>query len=429
MRLVKLPNIFAGSNRTLVAANTISQFVGKVISAAATFCITIFIARSFGVNGFGDFTKITSYVALFYLLADFGLNAIYLQKTQKESSENWWAALVWLRLLGSILLVFIAISLLAFIPQGQGTGQGYTTIVRLGIILFAPAILFQAIITTTNAVFQKQLRYDLSAIAGTVGSIVSVIFVWFVTITISQNLGSVFSALALLVGTSVTSVVALIFIRHREREISLSVNFNTLKTLFVLALPLGLTLLFNQVYFRVDSFILALTRATSEVGIYGLAYKVFEVTLVAPTFFMNAVYPLLLKHANETDQGREQTKQMLKKSFLILSVGSVVAVIFLWIGAPLLTLVRPEFTASVSALRILSLGFPFFFISALVMWALIAYKKQTVLVFIYGFSMILTTLLDILFIPSMGYVAAAWITVMSEALVLLLSGITLLRLL
>ncbi len=420
MRLVKLPNIFAGSNRTLVAANTISQFVGKVISAAATFCITIFIARSFGVNGFGDFTKITSYVALFYLLADFGLNAIYLQKTQKESSENWWAALVWLRLLGSILLVFIAISLLAFIPQGQGTGQGYTTIVRLGIILFAPAILFQAIITTTNAVFQKQLRYDLSAIAGTVGSIVSVIFVWFVTITISQNLGSVFSALALLVGTSVTSVVALIFIRHREQEISLLVNFNTLKTLFVLALPLGLTLLFNQVYFRVDSFILALTRATSEVGIYGLAYKVFEVTLVAPTFFMNAVYPVMLKNMSDT--------RIIKKSFFVLLPASFVAIIILWIGAPLLTLVRPEFAASIVVLRILSLGFPFFFLSALTMWALIAYKKQTLLVFIYGFTAIVTTTLDILFIPSMGYIAAAWITVFSEALILGISGFILLKL-
>ena len=187
------------------------------------------------------------------------------------------------------------------------------------------------------------------------------------------------------------------------------------------ALPLGITLLFNQVYFRIDSFVLALTRSTAEVGLYGLAYKVFELPLVIPTFFMNSVYPLLLV---------EQTpnfKKILRKSFFVLLIISFLSLVIFWFAAPLLIYIRPEFAESIPLLRILTLGLPFFFLSSLVMWALIALGKQLVLAGIYGSLMITTILLDILVIPKFGATGAAWITVGSEALVLIASGVALRR--
>ena len=43
----------------------------------------------------------------------------------------------------------------------------------MGIIFFTPSIVFQALTTTGNALFQKYLRYDLSTIAISHGSLVS----------------------------------------------------------------------------------------------------------------------------------------------------------------------------------------------------------------------------------------------------------------
>ena len=57
------------------------------------------------------------------------------------------------------------------------------------------------------------------------------------------------------------------------------------------------------------------------------------------------------------------------------------------------------------------------------MWILIAARKQHALVYIYGGSMVFNIALNMVFIPQYGYMAAAWITVASEALVLLVSGI------
>ena len=68
--------------------NTGSQVAGRAISALTTLGITILIARAFGTGGYGDFVKITTFVAFFYLLADFGFNAIFLQRSKVPASNS-----------------------------------------------------------------------------------------------------------------------------------------------------------------------------------------------------------------------------------------------------------------------------------------------------------------------------------------------------
>ncbi|MDO8451633.1 MAG: polysaccharide biosynthesis C-terminal domain-containing protein [bacterium] len=55
------------------------------------------------------------------------------------------------------------------------------------------------------------------------------------------------------------------------------------------------------------------------------------------------------------------------------------------------------------------------------MWILFAGGNQKILIPIYGFSMVVNILGNILLIPRYGYIAASWVTVASEGLVLLLS--------
>ncbi|OGG11746.1 hypothetical protein A2Z00_05260 [Candidatus Gottesmanbacteria bacterium RBG_13_45_10] len=417
---MEFPHFWKTSTRHEVAWNTLFQVIARAVSAAVTLVVTILIARNFGTNGYGDFVKVTTYIAFFYLLADFGFNAVYLQQNQTYSPishknhDEPWGVLLGLRLIVSSLLICAALALLAFIPQG--VTQGYTPLVRLGIILFAPSIIFQALITTTNAAFQKHLRYDLSTVAASLGAIVSLVLVWTTTAVKIHEAGVILAVLALLIGSLVTALVGLWFTKNIQKNFSLTFDTKKLTRLFLLSAPLGLTLLFNLVYFHVDSVILTLTRATSEVGIYGLAYKVFELPLVLPTFFMNALYPILLK------RGKKDFFRLLIRSFLFLTGMSLVVLGVLWICAPLLVMIKPEFVQSVPALRILLLGLPFFFASSLAMWALIAIKKQSLLAILYGGSMVLNIILDMVFIPRYGYISAAWITVVSEGIVVLISG-------
>lgn len=391
------------STRKIIAFNTASQLTGKIIGAGTTFLVSLMVARQFGADGYGDFVKVTTYIAFFFLIADFGLNAVYLQKP-----KDLWKSLLGLRIVGSLALMFLSLVILTFLPQG--TSQGYTPLVRFGIFLFAPTILFQAIITTSNAIFQRDLRYELATIAIAVGSVVTLAVLWFTREGI----------LSLLAGSVASAVASVVLIRTHE-PLGIIVSKKTFRLLLVPAVPLGLTLVFNLVYGHADSIILTLTRQTAEVGIYGLSYRVFEVALVLPTFFMNAVYPMLLKAP------RSSFKKILGSSLLFLLSASLFLTICLWAGAPILAKVRQDFASSVPALRVLSLGLPFFFVSAMTMWALVALRKQWLLFALYGAGMVLNVALNIFLIPTYGYMAAAWVTVVSEAIVLVASGVILLQ--
>ena len=409
-----------------------AQILGKMISAGATLIGSVLIARRFGVIAYGDFTKVITFVAPFYLIADFGMNAIYLQKqsleTGKKSDTNDdWSTLVTLRIAGSLILLFIAVGVLSFLPHGNN--QGYTSLVRLGIILFAPTIVFQSLLTTANALFQKHLRYDLSAIAISTGATIGILLLWIVTIVVSDALGVTASIGALGIGSFVAMMVAyMLSHRYATRIAFQSFSKHTL-SFFVDAIPLGLTLIFNLVYFRIDSFILTLTRSTLEVGVYGFAYKIFEFPLAIPTFFMNAVYPLVLQTIRKNNGKISLSPPpLVVKSGRFLFISSLVVVLLFWFFSPLVSWVRPEFQASVAPLRVLSLGLPFFFLTSITMWTLVAYKKQSSLLGIYGLSMLGNILANILFIPVYGYMAAAWITVCSELCVLGLSWVAMRKL-
>ncbi len=398
-----------------VAINTVSQLIGRGVSVAATFIVTFLVARQLGADGYGDFVKITTYVALFYLLADFGMNAVYLQQAQSRTS---WPALIGIRTIGGLVLVALAIVIVWLLPD---TGsQGYTSLVRLGILLYSPTIVFQAWITTGNAIFQKKLRYDFSAWAILAGSLTTVGLLW--VLLFQWAVPGITAALLALVAGSIMTAATTMYVALRSSPLPMiHISFGDMKRLLLPSIPLGVTLLFNLVYFRADSVILTLTRPTAEVGVYGLAYKVFEVALVFPTFFMNAVYPILLK------QERSKFKSIFMHSFLFLLITSLLSLIVIWFAAPAVTLIKSDFAPSVGALRVLSLGLPFFFLTSATMWALIAVKKQSSLVVIYGTAMIVNLVGNIVFVPAYGFMAAAWWTVISEGLVLVVSGSMLLR--
>lgn len=408
-----------GSLRRIVAGNTLSQLTGRVVSSIAVVIVSLLIAKRYGPEGYGDFVKIITYVGFFYLIADFGLNAVYLQRTigtGKEKSAGDWQLLLGLRLVVGVLLVCAAIGILFLLPSG--VGQGYTTLVRVGILMLIPVIIAQAVTTTTNAYYQKILRYDLSTIALNAGSL-SMLIVAVVLSMWSPVSGPYLGVMSVISGSVVTAIIALGLVRNRLGTIRPLFSKTDFFSYLRAGTPLGLALLFNLIYFHSDSVVLTLTRSTREVGIYGLAYKIFELPLVLPIFFMNAVYPLLLHHAGL----RGGQRKIFIRSFQLLLGSSCMAALGMWVVAPLVSLVRPDFAGAAEPLRILILGLPVFFVSALCMWFLIARKQQNILLAIHGIAMIGNIVSNIIFIPRYGMTAAAWITVASELFVLFISGL------
>ena len=392
-----------------IAGNTLIQLVGRLIGAGTTFIITLIVARTYGVTGYGEFTKIVTYVSVFYLIVDFGLNAVWLHVPKSN-----FLPLLITRLLWSFVLVFIALSLLPFLTIRTGTQEGFTPNVIIGIIVLIPTIITQGIFTSCNALFQQALRYDRSVIAASLGSITTLALMYLMS-RMSAPIH------VLLAGYTIGGVVMVIcagllggrYVRASSFRASEFISEG--KTLMLRSVPLGLTLILSLIQFKADIFLLTLYRTTEEVGIYGLATKFFEFPLAVPIFVMNAVYPLLVQQSAEKSHAK-----LVENLRMWLFISAVCIGLICIIAAPLLVLIDDAFKASVLPFRVLSGLLPIFYLSALYVWVLIARKQQWALVWVYTVGMVLNIGLNMVFIPRFGILAAAIVTGISEVVVLFL---------
>lgn len=384
--------------------NTLFQIIARFFSSGSSFIITIIVARHFDILGYGDFAKVTAFVTLFYLLADFGFNAIFLQK---EDSRLHFRDLFYSRILISIATIVLLNSLSYILPYNAVTNSGFSPEVRFGILIFSFNVITESILFTASAVFQRELTYELFMISSIVGGVVGVVFVTFFT-WFSYPLSYIY--LAFIISGVAESFTALVL--TEETIFPIRVDHVFMRRLARETFPLTLLLIFNLIYFRIDMILLSILKTTKDVAMYDLAYKVFDFLIALPLFLSNALYPQILQ-----DVKNLRTIPLAKRYVVLFVVSSFLVVVPIWIIAPYLSLIKKEFIEAAIPLRLLLLSLPIFFGTNILQWLLIAMRKQRFLAFVYFFSTVFNIALNVIFIPQYGYFASAIITGVSELIV------------
>jgi O-antigen/teichoic acid export membrane protein len=381
-----------------IASNTLAQLVAKFVGAGLTFLTTALIIRLAGTDIFGDLTKSLALIAIGFTIIDFGLNAVVVRSVgQGRTNAASFIELLLTRLFFSLLVVMV---LNLFVQLLSG---GYTQEIKRVFWLGSSAVIFQGIFTSCNAVFQSRENYWHSTWAVVVGASLSAVLTYSYTL----NSPTLFHfLLANTLGYLAMAIVALFFARA---HLTLThISSSRLLVLFKSALPLGLILLASVAASKIDTVILGIYRDSAEVGEYGFAYRIFDVILVLPAFIMNAVYPRLVK-----DVGHASLRLIKHLSVFMLVSGLILAVVSYYL-APLILLIRPSLTLSVSALRVLLYSLPLFFLTAPLMWNLISLRKERLLLWIYLGAALGNGILNLTFTPLYGVHAAALITGVTE---------------
>lgn len=392
---------------SLIFKNTTYQTLTRLITSGIGFLITIIIASGFGALGFGEFTKVTTFVGLFYLIADFGFNAIFLQKEKINFKD-----LFYLRLVIAFILVFIANVIAFILPFNKEMDLGFSEAVRVGILIFSLSIVNQSVLFSSSAIFQKKLKYEFLLIASFVGSFLTLVLIYF---AVSKFLPLNYIYLSFVIGGFATGIISIF---KAEKIFPISFNKVFAKELFLESLPIGLMLVFNLIYFRIDTLLLSFLRTTSEVGIYGFSYKFFDFLIAIPLFLSNAIYPALIKEKNN------QNFYRIVNLYVVFSLAiSFFVILIFWYLSPFIGLVKSDFLTSVLPFKILLLSLPVFFMTSILQWSLIAKKQQKYLMAVYIISAIINIILNLIFIPSFGYIASAIITGITEIIVFIFLSI------
>ena len=103
------------------------------------------------------------------------------------------------------------------------------------------------------------------------------------------------------------------------------------------ALPYGVALILNTIYFRIGSFSLSIFRGQTEWGAYGVPMRMLEAIGVIPLYFMNAVLPVLTRAIQRKDGSHEKIIQFAF-DFLVMGSMPIVAGTFV-LATPIIALI------------------------------------------------------------------------------------------
>lgn len=397
-----------------IGANTGAQIAARGVTTFSTFLVILLVTHNLSRADWGAFVTITSYVALFYVISDFGLNGIVTRElvSNKEKIPKYFFNLVALRIILSVITVFLALATLSF--------TGHSSLIKFGIIIALINVLSLSLFNSAVAIFQTKLRYDQAAVADISGSVVTLVLTY---LFIISGLNIIFVVIAFVFGGVVRAFISLTLSSFPSILFKFKPSLKLWRYLLITSLPIGLTLLFSQFSANIDKQIIYLANYDPKlnlnnevsVGIYGLAYRVFEFGIILPAFFVNSVYPLLIR--DKKKDINLVIKNFFKYGKVLLGLGFL-ATLVVFIFSPFIVSLFGEFSESSQTLRLLSISYPLFFITPLMMWTSITLGKEKMLPVIYGFAALFNLAANLYFVPKFGFNSAAIITVVTEVIIL-----------
>ena len=392
----------------VVAKNTLYQIISKVFTAGAALVGTVLITRFLGAKTFGEYSIVTAYVLSFFLLSDLGINAITVKEFSQDEKliKKNFSSILLLRILIGFLLALLCNLVLFLVPYQIHIKQA----IRVGSLL----IFFQSIYTTCNIVFQAKLNYKRVAVISFIASILSILILLPAIFTRSNLF---ILLIAIVAGYSLYPLFSLYYLRnyiHIKRE---SINRRYWFMVIALSFPLGISLILNSFMISADRLILSVMVDPISVGLYSLAYKIFEFVLVIPTFFMNAMYPLMVRYNGNSPKDFDKSVKASLKTLTFIAL-ILTAVALLTSKFLIIAIWGTEMQKAFVPFNILMAGSLFFFLSSPLSWVLVVRNKQKYLPAVYGIALIFNVVFNIIFIPRYNYLASAAIIVLTEFLVL-----------
>ena len=409
---MKLKNILYKNRFGKIIYNTFAQTFSRAIVLFISLFTTSFLTRKLGVEGWGNYVFLTSFILLLVSISDWGTQIIGVRELSKaKNSEKRKIIIASLfRLRFFLALGCFLIGLLAVLGLPLFEFLLVPSIVALLVVLLL------SFDTNFEIVFQSLLRMDLKGILDIGYSLLFLTFSIYSLISGWGLLGVVsswFASRLVIVFAGWYMASRLEFLRGKAKK-------SVVKKIFKESLPTGALLLMFTAYDRgVDTIFLKYYWGEAQVGYYGLSYKIYG-NLVIPAYFLaNSLFPILSKKDKDF-------LKLFKKGIILAGLGSLVLVIIGYFSAPLVVdlLGGEQFKPSSPLLRILVLSVPFAYLNHILGYSLIALGRQVSNLKIGALGLVWNMVLNILFIPRFAATAAGWITVSTEWLVFIASLIT-----
>ncbi len=428
-----------GTATERVARNSIAPILLNLFNRGIDFAFALVMLRVLGPEGSGIYTYVVVIFGWFDIISNFGLN-LYLIREAARDKTRAAALLANTTILRLGLVGVCAPLLLAFIALRQSaggdplSGEAVTALILLYIGLIPGTIN-----TGLAALFYAFERIEvpaavatLTTMAGAVARLIALLLgfgvVGLAGVSIGANLLTLvvlaWSARGLLKtphpptpsptqagreGDFIAATPPL----HLERG-EVRVSWATMRGMMRESWALMLNHLLATIFFQIDVIIIEIFHGERMVGQYGVAYKWLLALNIIPSFFTQALLPVMARQVRENRDAFARTYTFSIKLMLILALP--VAVVFTF-AAEFLTRVlggAAFLPDGAIATQMMIWSIPIGWMNSLTQYALIALDigRRITVAFVAAVTFNIVT--NWIFIPIYGYPAAAITTILSE---------------
>ncbi|MEH2354973.1 flippase [Nostoc sp.] len=285
LKIKNLSKFKSRSGLRAIVANTGWLFADRILRMGASLVVGVWVARYLGVKQYGLFNYALAFVALFSPIFTLGLDDVVVRHLVRQSSnkEEILGTTFWLKFLGGIASVLLAVSTMFFL------GEQETLKIWLVAILGIAGI-FRAS-DTIELWFQSQVQSKYTVIAKNTAFLLNTVIKIALILTKAPLLAF---ALVTLAEFAMSAIGLLIVYQVKGSSLWLwRWSMAAAKTLLKESLPLIFSGFAIMIFMRIDQVMLGQMIGDSEVGIYSAAVRVSEIWYFIPGAIVSSVAPAI----------------------------------------------------------------------------------------------------------------------------------------
>lgn len=398
-----------------IAKNSITPIILNLFNRGIQFAFAVVYLRILGPEGSGRYQYAVLIFGWFEILSNFGLDTLLMREVSRnrEAANRWFVNTSLMRLAIAVLGVPVLAGFIGIRQAALAQPLATETITAIWLLyagLFIATLnkgftgLFYAF---EKAEYPSALQTVSTILVATLGVIVLVLrwgIVGLAAVSIVVNVIT-FAALYLLTRR-------LLFSPH------IDVDWGLQRGAAGESFPLMINHLLATLFFRIDIVLLEALTTDRIVGWYGVVYKWIDAINVIPSFFTQALFPVMSRQAAEDKAALKRSYIFAVKALTFISVPTAVATTLM--AEFLIGLVGgPQFLPwGALALQIFVWSIPIGWINSVTNYLIIALNRQRTLTWAFIFGAVFNIVGNLFTIPRYSFPAAAVMTILSEFVLL-----------
>lgn len=394
-----------------VIRNSIFILFARGAEFISAFFILIAIARYLSVKEYGDYSFIIAYVSSIMALTYFGIQQITIREIAKDkvNANQYLGTAIQLR---AVLSIIAALAIMVSV-QFMNLPNLMVTAIIIGI--FSEFFLtFSMLLKAVFQAFEKMIYEPILALIN------SLVLLAGIAMGIYLDMGFLWLFIAILISNVIHFIIAVYILSYRFVRPLFNINRAAFRAFLKDSSIIGVGIFFYQNLFRIDVLMLKWLGRTEDVAFFQIPHSLIMHIGVVPASLTVAVFPVFSRLFNNEPSNRDAVFEKVFRCFFILSF--IPAMFISLFSQEIIGVVfSSKYAQSVTALMIVAWAIIPLSMDIFLNSILIAMNKQKYSVIYGGVTLAMNFLAALVFIPRYGFIAAAYIALLSYCLLFLCS--------